>query len=264
MGRITAGLLDLMEIPWGFFPTEEDQLDSVMDRVEGSFGKGVAFALVMRKGSIAPFPAPDPFPIRPHPDRREWSAAEPTCTRGDALQVIQDSASSSDVIVATTGYTGRELYSLDDRPNHFYMVGSMGCLSSLALGLAIAKPDLRVIALDGDGAALMRMGALATIGFERPPNLVHVLLDNAVHESTGGQSTVSRSLDWCRVAQGCGYPGIHRTADTGELERIMNQDSTRATFVHVPLRPGTPELPRPSLSPAEVAERLRIHLQSAP
>ena len=78
---------------------------------------------------------------------------------------------------------------VDDRDNQFYMIGSMGCASSLGLGLALSQPDRRVYVLDGDGALLMRMGTLATIGYQRPENLVHILLDNHCHESTGGQST---------------------------------------------------------------------------
>ncbi|MGM2890697.1 thiamine pyrophosphate-dependent enzyme, partial [Bacillus cereus group sp. BC70] len=87
------------------------------------------------------------------------------------------------VVLASTGFCGRELYAIDDRPNQLYMVGSMGCVTPLALGLALARPDLRVVAVDGDGAALMRMGVFATLGTYGPANLTHVLLDNGAHES---------------------------------------------------------------------------------
>ena len=91
-----------------------------------------------------------------------------TAAPADILERVRAAASvDSDVIVATTGYTGRELYSIDDRPNHLYMVGSMGCASSLGLGLALARPDLRVVVIDGDGAALMRMGASRLWGLAR-------------------------------------------------------------------------------------------------
>ena len=95
------------------------------------------------------------------------------------------------------------------------MVGSMGCASSFGLGIAIARPDRRVIVLDGDGAALMRLGAMATVGFTRPDNLVHVLLDNGIHESTGGQTTVSASIDFPSIASACGYPERRRRGDAG-------------------------------------------------
>ncbi len=104
------------------------------------------------------------------------------------------------VLLASTGFCGRELYAIADRANHLYMVGSMGCVTPLALGLALARPDLKVIALDGDGAALMRLGALATVGATAPRNFWHLLLDNSAHESTGGQATVSRD----RILRRCG------------------------------------------------------------
>ena len=108
-------------------------------------------------------------------------------------------------MLASTGFCGRELYAIEDRPNHLYMVGSMGCVVPLALGLALARPDLRVVALDGDGAALMRMGAFATVGAYGPPNLRHLLLDNGAHDSTGGQATVSPNVSFAQVAAACGY-----------------------------------------------------------
>ena len=164
------------------------------------------------------------------------------------------------MLVATTGYTGRELYANDDRPNQFYMVGSMGCAVSVGLGLAVARPERRIVVLDGDGAALMRLGALATVGYERPVNLVHVLLDNGVHESTGGQATVSRSIDFGGLAAACGYTRVKRVTQPAKLAAILERPATELTFVHVPILPGVPELPRPSITPAAVAARLRAHL----
>jgi phosphonopyruvate decarboxylase len=116
------------------------------------------------------------------------------------LTLVQKHA-ERDAVVATTGYTGRELYACADKPNQLYMVGSMGCASTFGLGLAWARPDKRVVVLDGDGAALMRLGALATLGYERPKNLVHVMLDNELHESTGAQSTVTHSVDLAQIAR---------------------------------------------------------------
>ncbi|MFI0942729.1 phosphonopyruvate decarboxylase [Streptomyces sp. NPDC021020] len=108
-------------------------------------------------------------------------------------------------LVATTGFTGRELFAVADRPGNFYMQGSMGHASSLALGVALAQPQRTVIVLDGDGAALMHLGAMSTIGQQAPANLVHVVLDNGVHESTGGQRTTSDTTSFAQVAAACGY-----------------------------------------------------------
>src|SRR4029077_3905456 len=105
----------------------------------------------------------------------------------------------STAVLASTGFCGRELYALEDRANQVFMVGSMGCVVPMALGLALARPDLKVVALDGDGAALMRMGAFATVGAYGPPNLRHLLLDNGAHDSTGGQATVSTRVSFAQV-----------------------------------------------------------------
>jgi phosphonopyruvate decarboxylase len=154
------------------------------------------------------------------------------------------------------------LYAIDDRPNHFYMVGSMGCLLPLALGLALARPDLRVVALDGDGSALMRMGALATAGAYGPPNLWHLLLDNGVHESTGGQATVSPTVGFAGVAAACGYASSLETDDLEQIVVWLNQPpSTGARFARLFIRAGTPgDLPRPSMSPVQVKARLMRHI----
>jgi phosphonopyruvate decarboxylase len=162
--------------------------------------------------------------------------------------------------VATTGYTGRELHDTEDLASNFYMVGSMGCASSIALGLALAAPDKRIICLDGDGAALMRLGALATNGFHAPANLLHVLLDNGCHESTGGQATVSANVDWPALASAAGYPVAARCGGLADLRRLWNEWDGRpgTTFIHVPTRRGTrPNLSRPAMHPRDVAARFR-------
>jgi phosphonopyruvate decarboxylase len=165
------------------------------------------------------------------------------------------------VVLASTGFCGRELWALDDRPNQLYMVGSMGCVVPLALGLALARPDLRVIALDGDGAALMRMGAFATVGAYGPPNLQHLLLDNGAHDSTGGQATVSEHTSFAEVAAACGYASSLDTDDVKSIAAWLGTpplDGTR--FARLLTRPGSPaDLPRPSLSPVEVKTRLMRH-----
>ena len=171
---------------------------------------------------------------------------------------MQASLQEDDAVLATTGYTGRALYRLADRAQQLYNVGAMGCVSSIGLGLARAQPQRRVIVIDGDGSALMRLGALATIGRECPPNLVHVLLDNGLHESTGGQETASTSADLAGVARACGYPVIVRPANLTELQAALVSAGSALTFIHVPTGPRTSrKLPRPHVEPLEVAERFR-------
>jgi len=263
MGRITPDLLELMGIPWAWFPDTEAAINPVLDQADAHMAAARRpFALIMRKGSVAPNPlraglvarAAEPRPV-------ERSA--PFASRTDMLRAVQAAANARDIVIATTGYTGRELYALDDRPNQLYMVGSMGCASSFGLGLAIARPDRRVIVLDGDGAALMRLGALATLGYERPDNLVHVLLDNGMHESTGGQTTVSASIDFPAIAAACGYPRVAFAATPDALVRELRNSCGGLCFIHAATVAGVPEaLPRPTITPDAVAARLRENLSN--
>ena len=260
MGEITTGLFDLMDIPWTYFPREDADVAPVLDEAVASMDRtGRPFALIMRKGSVATTKlqaVPEQRLIEPTVTSRAVAQAQ----RGDILRAVQAAVAATDLIVATTGYTGRELYAAGDRPNQLYMVGSMGCALSIGLGLAIAQPARRVIVLDGDGAALMRLGAFATMGYERPANLVHVLLDNGMHESTGGQTTVSGSIDFCGLAAACGYRDVAAIASPEALAAAIPAATERLTFIHVPILPGVPELPRPEMTPPEVAARLREHI----
>jgi len=111
----------------------------------------------------------------------------------------------------------------------------------------------------------MRMGALSTIGYERPKNLIHIVLDNEQHESTGGQSTVSHSVDFCGIAAANGYPVVEQVEDAQALAERIRAGRDELTFLHLKIRPGVPEhLPRPKVTPVEVAARLRRELGERP
>jgi phosphonopyruvate decarboxylase len=262
MGQITPRLLELMGIPWTEFPTAEADVGPALDRACAWMKtEGRPYALVMRKGSVADSAVPPP-PPRPVARRASVLAeGRVVATRQKMLGAIQMALRADDIAIATTGYTGRELFALDDKPCQFYMVGSMGCASSLGLGLAIARPDKRVVVIDGDGAALMRLGALTTIGRERPNNLLHIVLDNGMHESTGGQATVSPNVDFCALAAASGYARVSSASDPDELREHVDWRMPGLRFIHVPIHPGVaPGLPRPKMPPPEVAARLRACL----
>lgn len=273
MGPITPAMLDTMEIPWELFPTEAGAIGPALDRAMAHMDEtGRPYALVMQKGSVAAYPlerggAGTGAPRRAPPLRQATPPAlhganEARPSRQEALRkVVAHTPSGSTAVLASTGYCGRELYAIEDRPNQLYMVGSLGCVVPLALGLALARPDLRVLALDGDGAALMRLGAFATVGTYGPPNLQHLLLDNGVHDSTGGQATVSPNTSFANIAAACGYASALETDDLGQLAAWLDAaplDGPR--FARLLIRPGTPhDLPRPSIAPADVGRRLMQH-----
>ncbi len=273
MGPITPALLDLMEIPWELFPTESDAVGPALDRATAHMDEsGRPYALLMQKGSVAAFELEaDAAPWSGGPGFRPQAAAlidparralKARATRREALQsVVARTSSATTAVLASTGFCGRELYAIEDRPNHFYMVGSMGCVLPLALGLALARPDLRVIALDGDGAALMRMGAFATVGAYAPSNLQHLVLDNGAHDSTGGQATVSPHVSFAGIAAACGY---REALETDDVERIAawleSPPQTGPRFARLLTQSGAPaDLPRPSVTPVEVKTRLMRH-----
>lgn len=266
MGPITTTLLDTMEIPWALFPTAMHEVDAALDRAVAHLdATGRPYALVMQKDSVAPVALRDTA-VRPERrpcdvERHRDGGAGPS--RHDALErVIAHSPLDTSIVVASTGFCGRELYAIDDRENQLYFVGSMGCVGAFAQGVALARPDLRVIALDGDGAALMRMGNFATLGAYGPSNLVHVLLDNGAHESTGGQATVSHGVDFAGIAAACGYAAALDTDRLDVFDAFLGApDVDGPRFARVAIRRGTPaNLPRPSIAPADVKSRLMKHL----
>lgn len=267
MGQITTGLFDLMRIPWEYFPSEEADIAPCLERAMRHMReKKQPYGLVMKKDAVAPHKLKskavpkDLSATASIAANYTWPAARPS--RTEVLAAVQKSLRPGDVVVATTGHTGRELYALEDKPNQLYMVGSMGCAGSFGLGLALAQPNRRVIVLDGDGAALMRLGALATLGFERPKNLLHILLDNELHESTGGQSTVSHSVDTALVAAASGYPRVERVPTAEGVAALVAADTTELTFAHVKTKPGSPEdLPRPTVTPVQVKDRLVAYMR---
>ncbi|MBM4376865.1 MAG: phosphonopyruvate decarboxylase [Deltaproteobacteria bacterium] len=269
MGQITTGLFELMRIPWEYFPTEESEIAPVLERATRHMNETrQPYGLVMKKDSVAPHKLkakaePRPVDAAQLTTSFPWPSERPS--RTEVLLAMQRSLRKGDVVVATTGHTGRELYALEDKPNQLYMVGSMGCAGSFGLGLALAQPSRRVLVLDGDGAALMRLGALATLGFERPKNLLHLLLDNELHESTGGQSTVSHSVDLGLVAAASGYPKVLRVPTSEGVAALVAAETAELTFAHVKTRPGSPEdLPRPTVTPTQVKDRLTAWMKENP
>jgi phosphonopyruvate decarboxylase len=261
MGKVTPDVLDAIEIPHELFPTSANEIDGVLQRAEKSMNdRSLPYALIMQKDSVADeslnAAAVVAKPGGPRSDRRKRGAFP---TRYSALKLIQQRAPKDAAIIATTGKCGRELFTLGDREQQIYLVGSMGCASAVGLGLSL-NVDRPVIVLDGDGAALMKMGNTATIGAYAPKNLVHVVLDNGVHDSTGGQRTVSPGVDFAGVAQSCGYASSSIADSLPEFAAALKQSLTTPGphMLHWRIAEGSLEkLGRPTVNPPEIARRLR-------
>jgi len=143
--------------------------------------------------------------------------------RIDAIGAVMDVLGGDELVVATTGKPSRELFATRDRPRNFYMQGSMGHAISIGLGLALERPDRKVVVLDGDGAALMHLGALSSVGHYKPVNFVHVVLDNESYETTGDQDTTSPTTDLEGVARACGYRNASTVADADALKHALGK-----------------------------------------
>jgi phosphonopyruvate decarboxylase len=179
-------------------------------------------------------------------------------SRIESIKIIRETLGGDDAIIATTGKIGRELFTLGDTKNQLYIVGSMGCAAGIGFGIQYVKPDQRVVVLDGDGAVLMKMGTLATIGYYKPEQFIHVILDNEAYESTGGQRSVSPTVDFCHIAAACGYRQCYRADTPHDLIHAIHsiRANSSPSLIHVKVSSGfDSSLGRPTLKPFQVKER---------
>ncbi len=263
MGRITHDLIGLMGLEQAPFPpTTQTLRPALAHAAERMDATGLPYAFVVKKDDVADTPLnATPRPLPPPGRRDDFPSDGPRPTRAAALErflaVVPDDAA----VIATTGKCGRELFTLADRAQHLYQVGSMGGASGMALGVALnaARP---VVVLDGDGAALMKLGTFATVGAYAPGNLVHVVLDNGVHDSTGGQATVSSSVDFAAIALACGYRYAASCTSLDGFEAAFRAaPGNGPALIHLRIAPGSmAKLGRPTIGPAEVARRFKDFL----
>ncbi|MBI4819860.1 MAG: phosphonopyruvate decarboxylase [Deltaproteobacteria bacterium] len=187
------------------------------------------------------------------------------------LPFLNSGGTDRPAVISTTGKLSRELFELDDRghdrDNRFYMVGSMGCAAAFGLGVARARPRRTTIVLDGDGAILMKLGTLATIGDQSPANFHHVVFDNQAHDTTGGQRTVSATVDLATIAIAAGYRKAATVCDEREYQEVLSEhlQSEGPTFLRMMIAPGARrDLGRPTISPRAVHSRFATFLVEAP
>lgn len=141
----------------------------------------------------------------------------------EAIGALMERVADDTLVVCCNGMIGRELFTAKNRPSNFYMIGSMGLGLSIGLGLALARPDRKVVVLDGDGNVLMGMNVLASVASEAPKNLWHVVLDNQTHASTGGQRTISGQVKLEEVARAAGYRAVFRAEDAASFGAALDE-----------------------------------------
>lgn len=256
MGRVSHSLLDMLGLPNWTLRAHDGvpELRALLTSADRELNAGRAPFILVERGAVGKV-APE-----------DSGATTDGVASSEVARIVVDLCADHPVI-ATTGYTSRELFAVGDRPQNFYMQGSMGHASSLALGVAMSAPDRPVIVLDGDGAALMHLGAFSVIGHEAPGNLVHVVLDNGRHESTGGQCTTSNTTSFVEVAKAAGYRSTTqcqtREEVTEALSRALRGSGPHMCVVRTRPRTGTiPPRATNALAAREIRERFESELRT--
>ena len=237
-GRVTPALLDAMEIPW-----KEIHADSTTATEAARWATRTSREV---SGPVALLVHKDCF-SKAICDQPVAGIQRAEMSRERAIAIIAKTLPLEAAIVSTTGMISRELYEQrttleQDRSRDFLTVGSMGHASQIALGIATSRPEQKVVCIDGDGAALMHMGGLATIGSNQRADLLHIVLNNGVHDSVGGQPTVAQQISLAGVAKACGY-GVVRAVVAKEEElaaavaQLAPQGGTK--FLEVLVKPGS-------------------------
>lgn len=247
-GEVTLSLLEALKIPYLVLDKDAEiagtQVQDAIDKIKIS---NAPFAIVIKKGTF------EKYSIQTKLNSNY------ELSREVAIEKILDTLSGNEVIVSTTGKTSRELFECrasrkQPHDSDFLTVGSMGHASQIALGIAMSKPEKKVICLDGDGATLMHMGGLAIIGKMAPKNFIHIVMNNGAHESVGGQPTVGFDMDIPAVARAAQYKSVQTVSTAAEIAqtiKMIDEDLCPA-FIEVKVKVGSrSDLGRPTIKPED-------------
>lgn len=259
-GAITESQLALLGIPHWVIDGDSDACLVLEEAWSQMMQKHVPAALLVRAGTFGASEKSDAV-----------VSGSSLLLREAAIKRLLTFLDPSDCVVATTGKTGRELFELrainGEAQKDFLVVGGMGHASSIALGVALARPERKVFCLDGDGALLMHLGALPIIGDRKPANFVHVLLNNRAHESVGGQPTVAGNVDFKAVVLACGYRNYLAASTLTEIDAsvatIMSRPGPHFLELHIATGSRV-NLGRPTTTPAQNKHSFMSHLGVSP
>lgn len=257
-GEVTLKLLEDMDISYSVIKkdTTEKDIFNAMSYFEKLFAVGKQAAFVVRKGALE------------YHAKIQYGNSY-TLTREEVIRHIV-AHSGTDPIISTTGKASRELFEIREQNGQghaydFLTVGSMGHSSSIALGIALQKPEKQIWVIDGDGAAIMHMGSLAVIGSIAPNNLIHIVLNNAAHESVGGMPTAADRLDVVQIARGCGYRAVESVETIEQLDEALARMRERCClqFLEVKCALGSrTSLGRPTCLPRENKQTFMDHMSA--
>ena len=258
-GQVTTDLLDAMNIPYLILDTDEqnaqEQIDKAISEIKET---NAAFAIIIRKGTFEKY------------NIQQKIENNFLLYREEAIKTIVDELDGSELIVSTTGKTSRELFEYRDelKQNHnsdFLTVGSMGHASQIALGIALNKPNRKVICIDGDGAVLMHMGGFAIIGTQSPKNFLHIVINNGAHESVGGQPTIAFDIDIPSIAIANNYKYAVRVSTNEELKDVLKNidKDSYPVLIEIMTRTGSRDnLGRPTIKPVDNKNDFMKNLES--
>ena len=250
-GRITLKLLDTLEIPYEILPDDIEDVKGSLDKAFKYMNEYKApYAFVVRKGIFEEY------------EYKNKTEQYYDLSREDVIKLIVDKLNDNDIIVSTTGMTSRELFECreqmkQDHHKDFLTVGSMGHASQIALGIAMSTPERQIFCLDGDGSIIMHMGSLGIIGSKSTKNFKHIVLNNSVHGSVGGQPTVGGEIDIISMALSCRYKVAYRAETKKELiEKIsLLRSAEGPALLEVKINEEyRKDLSRPTISPQENKE----------
>lgn len=256
-GEVTRTLLEDMDVKTFVVgkETDSEEISKELEMAKERFEQGKSLAFIVQKGALSY-------------DKKVTYSNENQMSREEIIRYIVQKA-GEDVIVSTTGKASRELFEIREQngqghQNDFLTVGSMGHSSSIALGIAMNKPKTQVWCIDGDGAALMHMGAMVVIGSVKPRNLIHVVINNGAHETVGGMPTAVKSADLCKIAAACGYETTYLVTDFDELDKTLDKAKAinALTFIEVKSAIGArSDLGRPTTTARENKENFMSYLK---
>lgn len=247
-GEVSETLLKTLEIPYTIISHKTENIDKVIsDAAKYAKDNNQPYAILVRKGTFEPYSLKSKIKTNFNLNREE------------AIIKTTELLSESDIIIATTGKTSRELFEFRARNNQghhrdFLTVGGMGHANQIALGIALAKPDKTVYCFDGDGAVLMHTGSLGIIGASKSDNFKHIIFNNGAHDSVGGQPTIGFDISFGNIAKAFNYTKVFKIEKLDEFDQIFIdfQKEKGPCLLEILVNKGArKDLGRPTVSPKE-------------
>ena len=257
-GKVQLKLLESMDIPYKIISKDDDQfVMKISSAVETAKNESRPAVLLIKKGTFEKY------------GKKSKRSDDQRMKREETLEIVLENLDDNAIVVSTTGKTSREIFEIREKRGQshqqdFLTVGSMGHCSSIALGIALSKPDREVVCIDGDGSMLMHLGSLTSIASLKPKNFRHILMNNEVHESVGGQETAAKNIDLSAIVGAMGPSKMFKAATPAELKAKITDfmKCVGPSFLEVKIRPGSREdLGRPTIKPVNNKENFMGFLE---